>query len=152
MTTRDAVVARARELLGVRFRHQGRSARHGLDCLGLLMVVAEGCGIRFDELAPSALDRTDYGSRPDAALLEALLTQWLQPVAQVRPGDVLLLRVQGAPQHLALVTDYPQAGALGMIHAYAPARMVVEHRYDKAWQATTHGAFSIPQLTDGSEK
>ena len=145
MTTRDAIVARARELLGVRFMHQGRHAAHGLDCLGLLMVVAEGCGIRFGEMRPAQLDRRDYGARPDAAMLEALLKQWLTPVTQAAPGDVLLLRVQGRPQHLAVVTDYPQAGEFGMIHAYAPARRVVEHRYDAAWRSATQGIFRLPE-------
>lgn len=40
MTTRERVLAEARALLGVRFMHQGRMAEHGLDCLGLLLVVA----------------------------------------------------------------------------------------------------------------
>ncbi len=148
MTTRDAVVARARGLLGVRFIHQGRDATHGLDCLGLLMVVSQGCGIRFGEVMPMALDRRDYGSRPDAVMLEARLRQWLMPVADMQAADVLLLRVQGAPQHLALVSDYPQEGTFGMIHAYAPARKVVEHRYDARWQDATQGVFRIPQLAD----
>lgn len=146
MTTRDTAVAEARALLGVRFRHQGRDARYGLDCLGLLLVVAERVGLRFGGVAPMALDRRDYGSRPDTALMQATLETYLaRRVDGPCPGDVLLLKVEGVPQHLALVSDYPQAGVLGMIHAYAPARAVVEHRYDAAWQAATHAAYRLPE-------
>lgn len=143
MTTRTAVVAEARALLGVRFRHQGRDAQHGLDCLGLLMIAAERAGVRLAGMAPAALDRQDYTSRPDAVALEAQLAQWLVRVDAPEPGDVLLLNIQGEAQHLALVSDYPVTGQVGMIHAYAPARQVVEHRYDAAWQAATRGVFRL---------
>ena len=111
MTTRDAAVAEARALLGVRFAHQGRHAQHGLDCLGLLLVVAERIGLLFDGMGAMALDRRDYSSRPDAMLLKAQLNTWLLPQWDApEPGDVLLLAIHGEPQHLALVSDYPQAG------------------------------------------
>ena len=31
-----------------------------------------------------------------------------------------------------------------MIHAYAPARKVVEHRYDSAWQKATQAVYRLP--------
>lgn len=145
MTTRDRVIAEARALLGVRFRHQGRHAVHGLDCLGLLLVVAERSGLTIAGQPARALDACDYGSRPDAMRLQATLEQALcLRTGSAQPGDVLLLKIQGAPQHLALVSDYPQPGALGMIHAYALARRVVEHRYDDAWQQATHAIYYFP--------
>ncbi len=145
MTTRETVVAEARALLGVRFAHQGRHAAHGLDCLGLLMVVAERAGLRFGAVLPGALDQRDYGSRPDAVMLKARLDQWLMPrKGTAQPGDVLLLDIQGEPQHLALVSDYPLAGEVGMIHAYAPARKVVEHRYDAHWRQVTRMVYRLP--------
>lgn len=144
-TTREAVVACARALLGVRFRHQGRSAVHGLDCLGFLMVVAEGADVTFGGLPPASLDETDYGTRPDAAALKAKLGQWLVPVEVAQPGDVVLLEIQGEPQHLALVGDYRQAGELSLIHAYAPARKVVEHRYDESWRRATWAIYQLPE-------
>lgn len=140
-----AMIAEARALLGVRFAHQGRHAQHGLDCLGLLMVVAEKVGLRLGGQCATALDRTDYGHRPDSVQLQARLAQWLLPrTGAPQPGDVVLLAVEDAPQHLALLSDYPQAGELGMIHAFAPARRVVEHRYDATWQAATRGVYAVP--------
>lgn len=145
MMTRDSVIAEARALLGVRFTHQGRHVEHGLDCLGFLLVVAQRAGIHFNGTMPEALDQTDYGTRPDAVMLKAKLDTWLQPCAgDAEPGDVLLLDIQGIPQHLALVSDYPLPGECGMIHAYAPARKVVEHRYDDVWKKATRAVYALP--------
>jgi cell wall-associated NlpC family hydrolase len=143
MTTSDALIASARALLGVRFAHQGRHSAHGLDCLGMLLVAAERAGIVIGGQSPLALSTPNYGTRPDTAMLRAELERWLAPVAEAQSGDVLLLDVQGDPQHLALVTDYPQEGELGMIHAYAVARKVVEHRYDAGWRKATRMRFRL---------
>jgi cell wall-associated NlpC family hydrolase len=144
MTSRFAVIAEARALLGVRFLHQGRHPAYGLDCLGLLLVSAQRAGITLQGLSPLALAMPAYASRPDAALLEAQLEQHLERCAEPQIGDVLLLRIQGRAQHLALVTDYPEPGAVGMIHAYAPARKVVEHTYNQPWRNATHALFRLP--------
>jgi hypothetical protein len=39
----------------------------------------------------------------------------------------------------------PMPGEMGMIHAYAPARKVVEHRYDPQWRRQTYAAYRILQ-------
>jgi len=145
MTTQESVIAEARALLGVRFAHQGRHAQHGLDCLGLLLVVAERAGVHFNGTMPKELDMRQYGTRPDAAMLKAKLDQWLLPRdGDAQTGDVLLLDIQSEPQHLALVSDYPVEGDVGMIHAYAPARKVVEHRYDAVWKKATRAIYQLP--------
>lgn len=143
MTLQEEIVAVARRYLHVPFVHQGRSIA-GLDCLGLLLITAKECGLPFVE----SIDVPTYSMRPDTVLLQQKLMHFLEPVTpcDIRPGDVLLLRVQHAPQHLAIVTDYPAVNALGMIHAYAPARAVVAHRYDEEWQALTHAAYRLPVL------
>jgi hypothetical protein len=145
MDQRLALLTAARGFLGVPFAHQGRS-RQGLDCLGLLMLSAEAAGLRIDGRMPQAYDQRTYGHRPDCAYLERMLGMCLRPVSLThkRPGDVLLLRIEGRAQHLALVSDYPAAGSLGMIHAYAVARKVVEHRLDESWEAAIHGVYSLP--------
>lgn len=144
MDRRAKIVACARAHAGVRFAHQGRHAATGLDCLGLLLVAAEAAGVRLQGLPPIALDDRQYGARPDTDYLQRMLARHLQPVAHPEFGDVLLLRVEGRPQHLALVTDYPAQGELGMIHAYAIARRVVEHRLDEAWRANIAQVYRLP--------
>ncbi|MES2983899.1 MAG: NlpC/P60 family protein [Pseudomonadota bacterium] len=130
--------------MGVPFAHQGRSAQ-GLDCLGLLIVAAQEAGVTFDGKDALTLEVPLYGTRPDTRLLKQKLDGYLCPIAtaQVREGDMVLLKVEGSPQHLALISDYPFAGEYGMIHAYAPARKVVEHRYDTHWRRETYAAYRL---------
>lgn len=139
------LVAVARRFLGVRFVHQGRNAR-GLDCLGLLLVTAELAGVKLEDQAVMALDMPQYGTRPDVEMLQQKLQHYLVAVTVPQPADILLLNIDNSPQHLAMVTDYPAPGALGMIHAYAVARKVVEHRYDAQWRGVTQQIYRLPQL------
>ncbi len=147
MTTACDMIACARSHVGVRFAHQGRSI-HGVDCLGLLILTAQQLQLRFEGKGAEELDVPHYGTRPDVLLLKEKLDTHLVPVAfaQVREGDVVLLKIDGSPQHLALLTDYPMQGELGMVHAYAPARKVVEHRYDALWRRETYAAYRLPML------
>jgi len=144
MQQRAQIIACARNYVGVRFRHQGRDRVTGLDCLGLLIVSARDAGIRLHGKCPTMLDVVDYGHLPDMHRLRSMLEQYLQPVAYPQVGDVVLLTVEGRAQHLALVSDYPQPQALGMIHAYAGARRVVEHRLDDAWRQQIVQSYQLP--------
>lgn len=137
------MLAVARSWKGTRFAHQGRVKAHGthkggVDCLGLLVGVAQELG-----LPHAQADECDYGHIPDAVRLYARLCQLMQekPQDTLAPGDVVLLKLDGNPQHLALVSDYGQE--LGIIHAYAPARAVVEHRLDDGWRAAIHAVFRL---------
>ena len=79
-------------------------------------------------------DEVTYSKEPDGAYLIDKLTALLDevPLAEAQPGDLALFNVRDNPQHMAFLTDYENT--LGMIHAYAPARRVVEHRLDADWQ------------------
>lgn len=147
MTTAGEVIACARRFLGVRFAHQGRSAE-GLDCLGLLIQVAAELQLEFGGQGARALDVPQYGARPDTVFLKRKLDEHLASLTlqELAPGDVVILKIEGSPQHLALISDYPMAGELGMIHAYAPARKVVEHRYDAHWRKNSYAAYRLPHL------
>lgn len=145
------VVEAARGWVGTRFHHQGRlkaseGRKGGCDCLGLLVGVARelrlpasGGGMLAD------FDERDYGHMPDGRKLKATLDLLLEPIApqDAGEGDVLLLRIEGVPQHLAIVCGYPYGG-LGMIHALAANRRVVEHRLDEAWRGRIAAAYRIP--------
>jgi cell wall-associated NlpC family hydrolase len=143
----DRIVVAARSWLGTRFHHQGRlkkTDRHkgGVDCLGLLVGVAGELGLtRADGLPLMALDETDYAHYPDTIRLKQKLSQALAviPHAGIQAGDILLLATDNQPQHLAIVSDFQQR--LGIIHAYAPARCVVEHVLDGYWQERIAAAY-----------
>lgn len=136
-----SIVTCARSWRGTRFAHQGRVKAQGahsggVDCLGLLSGVASELGLRArDGSFLAEHDMRAYSKSPDGALLQSRLAVLLLSIeeAHMRPGDVALFALDGRPQHLAILSDYG-VGELGMIHAYAPARCVVEHRLDEAWR------------------
>lgn len=146
--TREDIVRAARGFIGVRFRHQGRAAQEGLDCLGLLLAIADSAGLVFQNKSVFELDVRSYGSKPDTDFLQARLEQNLQRTEMLELGstDILLLTIDGRPQHLAMVTDYPTPSEWGMIHAYAPSRAVVEHRITKEWKERIAGVYRLPQF------
>lgn len=142
-----AIVACARGWIGTRFHHQGRikkTATHkgGVDCLGLLAGVAAELDLRKHDGTPLvSFDETDYPHQPDVSRLQAMLSGLLQPVAieHIAAGDILLLRIDESPQHLAIVSD--SGDGFGIIHAYAPARSVVEHGLDDWWRERITAVF-----------
>jgi hypothetical protein len=145
--TNERIVACARSWLGTRFHHQGRlkktdKHRGGVDCLGLLAGIASELQlIRAGGECLASLDEIDYSHSPDVARLKGRLSEILVSVDQkeMKPGDILLLRIDNNPQHLAIVSD--RQDGYGIIHAYAPARAVVEHVLDSWWCARIDAIF-----------
>ncbi len=139
MIARSAIVAEARRWIGTPFRHQGRG-REGLDCAGLLVVVAQALGIPHrDELT--------YRRIPDTAQLRRVLLANLAPktLDQRALSDVLLFKDpvrQGHMYHLGIQTD------AGFIHAYgrADVKRVVEMPLSPDWEAAIVGAFEYPEV------
>lgn len=127
---RAAFIAEARTWLRVPFRHTGRS-RRGVDCVGLVAVALAKVG---REVA----DRRDYGRDPVRdGLREVLVSHFGEPVAEMQPGDVALMRWHEPMGvrlfcHVGIVTDYP-LGGLALIHAHSQNREVVEHRLAGPW-------------------
>lgn len=135
MNTPHDIVTQARAWLGTPFHHQARLKGKGCDCLGLIIGVVDELGMQDRNGKPLAgYDEVSYSKEPDGAYLTQKLTALLDEalVAQAQPGDLALFTVRDNPQHLAILTDYE--GGLGMIHCYAQARRVVEHRLDEDWK------------------
>lgn len=112
--TPDEIIAHARRELGTPFRHQGRIPGKALDCAGLIVVTAA----RFDV---PYIDYSGYAITPSDGLLESALDAQtgLVRVTDMQPGDILLMRFDGDPQHLAFYAGFSQAyRADGIIHAY----------------------------------
>lgn len=133
------VVTEARGWLGVKWRHQGRT-REGVDCVGLVVMVARALGL-------SDVDRTDYARQAaDETLREIMREHLLEiPAASAAPGDVVLMRF-GAQRHVAILGDYV-FGGLSLIHAWSlHPRRVVEVRLDDAARARIMGTFRFHQV------
>ncbi len=137
----DDIVATARNWLGVPFLHQGRS-QAGVDCVGVLMCVAEQLGMDVVRA-----DRTDYSRLPSGDLLVAVLNKHLLAVdfLDARAGDVALFRLVREPQHVGLLTDYVVGGSggagFGLLHCTEDIGKVVEHRLDAVWQRRMVGVW-----------
>ncbi len=119
MTARaERVVARARALVGVRFRPQGRSRTTGMDCIG---VAAEA----IDAPSPPG----DYALRGGSAarLAEGLAAAGLRRVEAAAPGDVVVLAPGQGQLHLGVLT------ATGLVHGDAGLGRVVERPGPPPW-------------------
>lgn len=150
--TREQVVATARQWLGTPFKHQGRTQstaqqKGGCDCIGLLLGVVGNIYVQsgVDMLCPQRsylLQAIGYGRLPDGQKLQLGLANYLYtaPLDELKTADILLCRLDENPQHVALVTDYAYGG-LGMIHAYAQAKKVVENRMDEKWRSSVVAAY-----------
>lgn len=134
------LVAAARVCLGTPFHHQGRVAGVGCDCAGLVLIAARAIGHHPP-------DSEGYGRMPKDGLLRDAVEQYLVPAVDIAPGTVVLMQFETdvEPRHVAIVGDHP-AGGLSLIHAYAPARRVVEHALDAAWQARIVALYTLPDL------
>lgn len=122
--TPQAFVQAARQLKGAKWRHRGRQ-NHAVDCIGLLALAFNGCGMPFE-------DESGYGREPVGDFLrQGAVRRWGPPLprAEAQAGDIVLLRWGNAPpSHTGIVADHPDGG-LSVIHANA-MRGVVEQRFD----------------------
>lgn len=122
-----ALVAAARRYLGTPFRHRGRTER-GLDCAGLAWIAYRDCGATLQ-------DFRKYGREPNNDGLVTHITAALGAPVHVGPasyellrvGDVIVMRFDIEPHHVAIVTPYPYGG-LAIIHACGFNDRVIEQR------------------------
>lgn len=114
MTIRDDIVAAARARRGVSYQEYGRN-EHGIDCAGLLIVVAREVGI-----LPPDFDVRGYSQRPDGTLLDHLAPHMGPRLnkATMRAGDAIVIETDEHPQHLGILASYKgRYDVLSIIHA-----------------------------------
>jgi hypothetical protein len=129
----ESIAARARSLIGVRYRPQGRSVEFGLDCVGLAALslglppehVTCSYGLRGNELRALEAELERHGLAP---------SQTAAPMA----GDLGLFVPGPAQLHLAVFTD------TGLVHADAGLRRVVERPLPAPWRVVGHWRVLAP--------
>ena len=142
----DRIIAEARTWLGTPFQHQGRVKGQGVDCLGLLVGVARHLRLKDGKGTPlEHHDALAYGHYPDAKALQRALSQLLHDRRVMPPeqGNIVLLRIDSHARHMAIVGVAEHYKTL--IHAYAPARKVVEHRLDERWEKQIVRCYRLTQ-------
>lgn len=113
--TGEEIVARARALIGVRFRPQGRSAETGLDCIG---VAAMAMGMRAEKVRRDyRLDSND-ADKVNGEIDKAGFIR-IAPAAATA-GDMVMVRTGPTGLHVVILTGG------GYIHADMRPRRVVE--------------------------
>ena len=131
------IVECARSFLGVRWHHQGRN-HHGIDCGGLIALVAQELGLSFYDTIeyPRRIEGAEFiGHFRKGGLVEV-------PWESRRDGDVMLMRVSHGPaSHAGFIV-----GRDRLIHAYAPRRMVVEMNMHPDWAAQRVALMRWPEV------
>jgi len=114
--------------IGLRFKEHGRDIS-GVDCWGLVrLVLAEQFGIAL----PSYIREYDNTLRQDqiGALVERESQKWrIIKQGDELAGDVIVMRVRGAPMHVGLVLGdkhmlHIESGINSVIEAYTKPRWV----------------------------
>ena len=123
----DRCLAKARALIGVPWKHQGRHPVVGIDCVGLLVLA----------LGITDIPIPDYSRDPSDGQLEMALEQYLGPPlpvdAQWLPGDVAAMAYGRVIRHCGLLADHVYGG-LSLIHTDSQLGRVTEHPLDAKWQ------------------
>lgn len=148
--TRDQIVAAAESLRGCRFRHQGRDAGTGIDCVGLLVVIGQKIGY------PEIFDVEGYRRVPSAQVIRETLEMNCDeiPIEEVRRGDIYLMRMGGRkPRHTAVrisdETDLATGKRPMLIHAKAigpQGKVVIEPV--SMWMKEVVAGFRVRGLVD----
>lgn len=147
MATRAQIVTEARTWVGTRFHRHAAAKQLGCDCIGLVRGVGIACGV----FAANCLDMPEiqkfkgYSLRPVNRELENACDTFARriPFAEAKPGDFVMMRFDGGPQHLGILGDY-RHGGLSLIHSYLNVREVVEHQIDFVWAGRIVAAYAFP--------
>lgn len=130
--TQENAVRHARSLLGTPWHHQARTPGVGVDCIGLVLVVATMLG----NPAPDEV----YGTWPEAGRME----RWFrsnpgvfEPVSVPEPGDIrtFWLTRRDTLWHAGIVSD------VGIIHTHLAVMRVVEDPLGPRWIKRAGPAF-----------
>lgn len=141
MITRPEIVRIARRWLGTPWRHQGRSI-HGIDCAGLLCMVADDIGLRYE-------DRLGYRRVPESTgFVDHLKAQLIVGSRDaIREGSIAVFRQSAYPCHCGIFSI--KHDVLHVIHSVVSHRKVVEEPLEQVESMMTLTAvLEYPGVSD----
>lgn len=138
---RAAVIAEAKSWLGTHYHHAGRLKIRrnpegnvvdsgGVDCGQLVWCVFYNCGLT--PYLPNDHYPPDFMLHRDEERYLGIALSRTREVADPKPGDIVVYRVGRSFAHGGIVVD---PGWPNIIHAYKPARSVIEDRGDSGMLA-----------------
>ncbi len=147
---RMAVVAAAREYLEKPWEWGGRNRFNAIDCIGLLVLVAEDLGLpskwgmKGYAFADYSADQffVDGHELSMRGLMDKPLIQI--PVAEAGIGDIecYWIRDRNIVCHCGLLTDR------GLIHTHQGSKKVIETAKDSFWKRRATCAFRYPGVAE----
>ena len=143
MSMRDDVMRIATRWIGTPYRHQASLEGVGTDCLGLIRGVWRELYGAEPELVPAYAP--DWAERSgQERLMEAAARHFGPsiPVAEARPGDLLLFRWRAgcAAKHVGILA--PEGG---FIHAYEQAA-VIRSALTPSWARRIAAVHVFPEI------
>lgn len=109
-----AAEAFARSLIDTPFHHAARLPGVGIDCIGVIVLTGAHIGAW-----PADFDVLPYPEYPTGMAMRRQCRQYLRRIhfAEMRPGCLVLVIADRAPQHLGVIGIYPGTERLSIIHA-----------------------------------
>lgn len=131
--TPEERIARAREMLGVPFLHQGRDTV-GIDCVGVL-IHAHAYTAKVPTYPRDPFNQ-QLEKQLDAIFGEPLIVStYGVPASDLQEGDVVAMAYAKQVRHVAMVAKHPTIeGQLSLIHSDSSLEKVTEHILDLKWQ------------------
>lgn len=115
----DEIVAIANELIGMKYRHQGRG-NGSIDCVGVPIYIAKKLGL-------SDWDTVNYGPRPALRVFNELIikTGLIRiSMTELSRGDVVQISWEGTPPVHVGIIEVDARGQMWLIHAFMIHRKV----------------------------
>lgn len=138
-TTRNAIVTEALDWLGTPFVHCGREKGVGVDCVGLVICVYHTVGLLNN------FDYNSYSTFAPEGTTRNMLLRFCDPLMSLDmalKGDLLLFRIHGYEQHVAIVTEN---GGGRICHAFQSPGVVAEHETNSWWRNHITGVFQFQE-------
>jgi cell wall-associated NlpC family hydrolase len=145
VATRQDVADEAAKWLGVRWRHQGRTRIHGIDCVGLVAVVGKALGF----MPPDFTGPMNYARMPfEYSLVEPFKDCMVEKdLKEYKLGDAVLIKEDVYPCHVGLITNEPGRPHC-ITHAYLRNRKVVRQVLTAPYISTFTHCFEFIGIED----